>query len=71
MPETEVQQALFDIINRDKHTKIMKAMDRINARFGRDTLRLAVRGYNPRWRLKQEEPSKRYTTIWKEIYVKI
>jgi len=67
VPETEVQQSLFDTVDRDKHAEIMKAMDTINARFGRETLRLAVQGYNPRWKLRQEKLSQCYTTRWNEI----
>lgn len=67
VPENEVQGSLFDTVDRDKHSKITKAMDQINQKFGRDTLKLAVLGFNPRWKLRQEKLSPCYTTRWDEI----
>jgi DNA polymerase V len=68
VPETEVQGSLFDSVDRDKHTEIMKTMDRINAKFGKDTLKLAIQGSSEaKWKLRRENLSNRYTTSWKEI----
>jgi DNA polymerase V len=65
--ENLVQGALFDNVNRPKHDKIMKTLDRINGKFGRDALKLAVQGSGQRWKLRQEKLSPFYTTKWEDI----
>ncbi len=66
---TEIQGSLFDRVDRGKHDEIMKAMDQINARFGRDTVKLAVQGFEStsKWKLRQEKLSPCYTTRWEDI----
>ena len=54
-PDTKRQQAL------------MRAVDRINADYGRDTMRLAASGIRRGWSLRAERRSPRYTTDWDEI----
>lgn len=65
--ENQIQGSLFDRVDRDKHTAIMKAIDDINSRFGRDALKIAVQGSGKKWKLRQEKLSPRYTTNWKDI----
>jgi DNA polymerase V len=67
VPETVIQGSLFDRVDRGKQADLMKAMDQINAKYGRDTLKLAVQGFDPKWRLKQEKLSQSYTTKWSDI----
>lgn len=57
-PETDV-----------KGERLMAALDVINARFGRDTVRLAACGIEQAWRMKQAARSPRYTTSWEELAV--
>jgi len=50
--------------------ELMKALDQINARYGRDTVRLAAAGIGPKaWHMRQELRSLRYTTSWNELPV--
>src|SRR5690606_34698317 len=70
-PDSEVQQSLFDRAP-DKRMKIRKAlaaMDRINRREGRDTVRMAATGNEGEWTMKQEFRSKRYTTKLSDVIV--
>lgn len=46
---------------------VMAAVDQINARFGRDTLRLAASGIERPWEMRQANRSPRYTTRWEEL----
>lgn len=46
---------------------VMAAVDQINARFGRDTLRLAASGIERPWGMRQAHRSPRYTTRWDEL----
>lgn len=52
-----------------KGDRLMTAMDAINARFGRDTLRLATCGLEQPWKMRQAKRSPRYTTAWDELPV--
>jgi DNA polymerase V len=47
----------------------MVAMDAVNHRWGRQTLRMASQGYKSPWAMRQENLSPRYTTRWDEILV--
>lgn len=67
VPEDQVQGALFDNVDRPKHTAIMKTLDGINSKYGRDTLKLAIQGSGKKWKLRQEKLSPSYTTDWKNI----
>ncbi len=58
----EIQTNLFDPIDRGKHNKIMEAYDKLNSRYGRNTIRYAVMGDGKRWKIKQERLSPCYTT---------
>ena len=45
----------------------MKAVDKINGRYGRHTIRPLAMGFNDKLKMKQEKLSKRYTTRLDEI----
>lgn len=66
-PKDNIQLDLFDDVNRDKHNHSMLVMDKINEKYGRDTLRIASQGYSRKWRLRQEKLSPCYTTRWDEF----
>ncbi|WP_341773249.1 DUF4113 domain-containing protein [Comamonas aquatica] len=57
-------------VQRDR-TQLMKAMDRINARYGKATVHIASTGQtqpnDAAWRMKQEKRTPRYTTQLDEI----
>ena len=60
------QQNLFCGPEND-NPSVMKALDRINARWGRDTLRYAGAGTARPWGMKQSRKSPAYTTSWDEL----
>ena len=45
----------------------MAALDRINARFGREALRFAATGLERPWKMRQARRSPRFTTVWEEL----
>ena len=63
----EVQENIFDKINRLKSEKMMKTIDQINRKMGRDIVRYATQGYTKKWVLKQQRLSPCYTTRWNDI----
>ena len=65
--ETDIQQDLFSKEDIRGQESISKAIDRINAKYGRDKIKLAIQGTGKEWKLRQEKLSKRYTTNWDEI----
>lgn len=62
-----VQQNLFDTVNRDKHRKLLKVVDRLNSGYNRNALSLAVQGGGRKWKLKQENLSPCYTTKLSDV----
>lgn len=67
VPEASVQEALFDEVDRPKHSALMKSIDKINRKYGRNMVRVAATGINRKWKLRQERLSPQYTTEWKSI----
>ena len=65
--ENAIQGSLFDQVDRERHSDIMKTMDLINAKYGRDTVKIAAQGLGQSWKLRQEKLSPCYTTRWKDI----
>lgn len=66
--EAMVQGNLFDNVDRARHGAMMKTMDQLNGRFGRDTVKFAVQGViKQNWHLKQAHLSPCYTTRWQDI----
>jgi DNA polymerase V len=49
------------------NTRLMQVMDRINALWGRGTLRSAAEGIEKEWRMKRGNMSPCYTTNWDDI----
>jgi DNA polymerase V len=62
VPDSQVQLGLFDSVNRSRRADLMQSIDEINSRLGRDKVRLAVQGFDRKWRLRQERLSPCYTT---------
>jgi DNA polymerase V len=61
------QQSFFLKVDDEKQTNIMQAVDKINGRFGRHTVRPLAMGFEHKWKMKQEKLSSRYTTRLNEI----
>lgn len=64
-PRSHAQMDLFSTLP-NRHA-LMQVMDRINANFGRGTLRTAAEGIRPAWRMKRERMSPAYTTQWDQL----
>ena len=67
VPANETQLNLFMKFDYSKHENLMKAMDRINSQWGRETVRSGASGYDRFWSMKRAMLSKRYTTRWGEL----
>jgi Domain of unknown function (DUF4113) len=50
----------------ERSDALMEVMDKINARFGRGSIRFAVAGLKKPWAMQVEKRSPRYTTEWGE-----
>ncbi len=62
-----VQGDLFDHIDRDRQGRLSRAIDEINRRNGRSTVRVAVQGTDHSWHMKSEHVTRQYTTNLKEL----
>lgn len=68
VPENQVQQNLFDEVDRARHQKLMAAVDLLNSKMGRDVVRISSQGTDKKeWKLRQEKLSPAYTTRWNDI----
>lgn len=50
-----------------KSTALMTAMDSINKKMGKETIKLASEGFARPWKMKQGSKSPSYTSHWEEI----
>ncbi|CAE6709521.1 Y-family DNA polymerase [Candidatus Nitrotoga fabula] len=65
-----VQQCLFSATTRkDQSESRMAALDGINRKMGKNTLRYASEGVTQNWKMRSGNKSPCYTTSWKEIAV--
>ena len=67
VPDYTRQLSLFTNNDIDKQKSLMNVMDKLNTQMGRDKVRLAVQGFDRKWRLKQERLSPCYTTRLSDI----
>ncbi len=67
--QSHVQGSLFDTVDRNKHARLMEAVDKINERCGNDKIRLASHGFDRHWINRREKLSPDYTTNLKEVIV--
>ena len=58
---------LFDTPDRERHTALTDALDKINRQFGRDSVFLLGEGIQREWTMRQEFLSRKFTTDWQEI----
>lgn len=65
-PNTNIQTNLFEPIN-PQHAKLTNAIDQLNQRFGRNTIKLATQGTANTLKVKSENTSPHYTTEWDQI----
>lgn len=70
VPEAGWQQQLFSSRDHDCEGRLMRAVDAVNRKWGRGTVRFAAVGERrPSWRMRQDHRSPRYTTRWEEVPV--
>lgn len=55
--------------HRPRERPLMSALDKVNARWGRDTVYFASTGAERSWAMRREMRSPRYTTAWSELPV--
>jgi hypothetical protein len=65
-PAAAAQAELFDKPDSARCVTLTRTVDRLNTRFGRDTVAFAAAGRRP-WKLRREFLSPRYTTAWDEL----
>jgi DNA polymerase V len=62
-----IQGDLFQAADTPRQKALLRAVDQVNQRFGRDAMHLAGQGIKPRWQMRREMLSPRYTTCWEEL----
>lgn len=67
--ENQIQSNLFDVRDRNRSVKLMKALDNINIEMGSSTLKYAAVGLrqNQGWKTMFEHRSQSYTTNWNQL----
>jgi len=68
VPAQGVQTDLFSQVQvSPKSSQLMLAMDAINRKMGKESIKLASEGFKRPWKMKQENKSQNYTTQWDEL----
>lgn len=67
VPSDNLTKRMFDDEKYQQQHQLMKAIDEINQRFGKDTVRFGFRQDAGLWQMKQTRKSQGYTTNWNEI----
>jgi DNA polymerase V len=69
VPATLAQATLFQTAVEDsaRAAHRMEVLDRINQRYGRETLRYASAALSDQWRMRAQLKSPAYTTRWAEL----
>ncbi len=67
VPAANVQASLFEDPDSTESVQLMQAVDRLNSRYGRGTLRYATAGTDEAWKLRADHMSRRFTTNWNEL----
>ena len=66
-PESAETIRLYEEKSYGKDKRLMRALDKISNKFGRDTIRFGVRRNPRQWQMKAEMKSRGYTTSLREI----
>jgi DNA polymerase V len=67
VPDTEAQQSLVVSVDSERQLRLMEAVDEINRKHGKHTVRPLAMGFEQKWQMKRSRLSKRYTTRWDEL----
>jgi DNA polymerase V len=65
-PVSVVQGDLLDPFEH-RSPKLMQALDALNSRFGRETVKVSTQGAYSQWQMRQERKSPNYTTSWVDL----
>jgi DNA polymerase V len=67
--DKSIQLNLFDTPNPafQRQEKIMQVLDKLNQKYGKNTLKLATLGMKQAWQMRSQMRSPRYTTVWNEL----
>lgn len=71
-PDTQVQSSMFDqhsSLITQRQQKILKAIDGLNAAYGKDKVRYATMGFEKKWSMRQEFLSRRFTTRIEDVII--
>ena len=69
VPDMSLQQSLLMEVDHERQRRLMEAIDQINQKHGRHTIRPLRMGFEQKWRMRQERLSQRFTTCWDELLV--
>lgn len=66
-----VTQRQGDLLEEEAYAngRLMQALDTLNQRFGRGTVKVSTQGAYQGWQMRQERKSPNYTTDWDEVPV--
>ena len=67
VPAQEVQTDMFSHATLPKSAALMTAMDSINRKMGKESIKLASEGFKRPWKMKQDSKSPSYTSKWDEV----
>ena len=68
VPAQGVQTDLFSQATASpKSSALMEAMDSINKKMGKESIKLASEGFKRPWKMKQDSKSPSYTSKWDEV----
>jgi DNA polymerase V len=67
VPNEKLTKRMFDDEEFERQHKLMKAIDEINQKFGKDTVRFASVKTEGNWSMKRARKSPSYTTNWNEL----
>jgi Nucleotidyltransferase/DNA polymerase involved in DNA repair len=65
--DTQRQQSLLVPLETERQVRLMEAVDQLNKRYGRHTLRPLSMGFEQGWNMRRERVSGRYTTQLDEV----
>mgnify|MGYP003623704075 FL=1 len=54
-PDNPLQLNLFDSLDRKKHDRLMQVIDKLNSKYGRNSVSLAAQGDGKKWWIRQEK----------------
>lgn len=66
VPKQGTQRDLFDSVDREKHARLMEALDAANRLYGRNKVVVASQGMEP-LKMNRNHLSRNYTTEWDDI----